>query len=265
MDTGQRRAIRTGTPAPHVLLATLDRPEVRNAFGTALAVELRDLWAGLYLDPGEVRCVVLTGAGSAFCAGGDLKERRAMDDAAWRRQHRVFEQAFMAMIDCPVPVIAAVNGPAFAGGLELVAASDFAYAVQDARFAMTEVSLGIMPGAMGTQTLPRAVGPRRAKELILGATPFSAEEALAWGLVNRLFDDVDQLMAAALEMAQRIAGHAPLSVRQAKKALDAAAATDPRTGYRFELEAYEQTVVSDDRREGMAAFHEKRRPVFKGR
>ncbi|HEX6143090.1 MAG TPA: enoyl-CoA hydratase-related protein [Geminicoccaceae bacterium] len=250
----------------HVLLVTLNRPEVRNAFNTGMAIELRTVWSDLYIDQEEVRCILLTGAGDkAFCAGGDLKERDGMTDAAWQRQHAIFEQAFLAMTDCPVPILAAVNGPAFAGGLELVAASDFAYAVRAARFALTEVTLGIMPGAMGTQNLPRAIGVRRAKEVILTGRPFGAEEAFAWGLVNRLFDSVDELRAAALETAVRIAANAPISVRQAKKAIQVSTQIDLKTGYMFEIEAYNRTVPTEDRSEGIRAFNEKRKPDYKGR
>lgn len=250
---------------PHVLVVTLDRPEVRNAFDTATALELRTLWSSLYVDAAAVRAVVLTGAGDrAFCAGGDLKERRTMDDAAWRRQHAIFEQAFQAMLDCPIPIIAAVNGAAFAGGLELVLTADFAYAVPDARFALTEVTIGIIPGAAGTQMLPRAVGVRRAKEIVLTGLPFSAEDALAWGVVNRLVPR-ERLRADALATAERIASNAPVAVVQAKKALDMATQVDVRSGYRFEIEAYNRTVPTADRREGIRAFNEKRPPRFEGR
>ena len=202
---------------PPVLLVTLNRPQVRNAFNTQMGQELLDLWSRLSADAGDARCVVLTGAGEhAFCAGADLKERNGMTDAGWRRQHELFERAFWALGDLPLPVIAAVNGPAYAGGLELALMCDFIYAARSARFALTEVSLGIMPGAGGTQNLPRAVGERRAKEIILTARPFSAEEGHAWGLVNRLCEP-GEVLTAALESAAAIAGNAPLAVRQAKK------------------------------------------------
>jgi enoyl-CoA hydratase len=250
----------------HVLTVTLHRPEVRNALNTRMGEELRELWSGLYVDQEDVRCVVFTGEGDrAFCAGGDLKERDGMTDAAWQRQHAIFEQAFLAMMDCPVPILAAVNGAAYAGGLEMVAASDFAYAVKAARFALTEVTLGIMPGACGTQNLPRAVGVRRAKEIVLTGQPFTAEEALAWGLVNRLYDDVAALREGALATARRIAGNAPISVRQAKKALNVSTQLDLKNGYMFEIEAYNRTVPTEDRLEGVRAFNERRPPAFKGR
>jgi enoyl-CoA hydratase/carnithine racemase len=150
------------TPRPHVLQVTLNRPAVRNAINTQMGRDLLALWSGLIVDPGDVRAVVLTGAGSVFCAGGDLKERNGMSEADWRAQHEIFERGYWALLDCPVPVIAAVNGHAYGGGCEMLLACDFAYAVPAARFALTEVTLGIMPGAGGTQLLPRAVGERRA-------------------------------------------------------------------------------------------------------
>ncbi len=251
--------------AEEVLLVRLNRPEVANALDTRMGEELRELWGELYVEPGQARCVVLTGAGErAFCAGGDLKERDGMSDAAWQRQHAIFEQMMRAMIECPVPIVAAVNGAAYGGGCEIALGADFIYAARRARFAMTEVTLGIMPGAMGTQNLPRAVGVRRAKEIILTGRPFGAEEAHAWGLVNRLCED-DALLAESLEVAGRIAANAPISVRQAKKAIAAASALDPHNGYAFEIEAYNRMVGTEDRLEGVRAFNERRRPVFKGR
>ena len=164
----------------HILLVTMNRPEVRNAKNTQMGLESKALFESLYVDTQDVRCVVLTGAGDkAFCAGGDLKERNNMTDAEWQQQHAIFEQGVRALRHCPVPVIAAVNGAAYGGGCETALNVDFAYASTTARFALTEVTLGIMPGAMGTQNLPHAVGERRAKEIIFTGAPFTAEEALA--------------------------------------------------------------------------------------
>ncbi len=249
----------------HVLLVTMDRPEVANAHNTQMGLELRDLWSGLYVDHGTLRCVIVTGAGDkAFSAGGDLKERDGMSDEQWRRQHHIFEQAVMSMIDCPVPVIAAVNGAAYGGGCEFAMAADFIYAARRARFALTEVTLGIMPGAMGTQHMPRAVGVRRAKEIILTGTPFTAEQAMQWGLVNRVCEN-DRLLDETVETAERIAANAPISTRQAKKSISVATQIDLKNGYAFEIEAYNRMVGSEDRLEGIRAFNEKRRPEFKGR
>ena len=249
----------------HILLVTLNRPEVANAHNTQMGLELRDLWRGLYVDQQGLRCVIVTGAGDkAFSAGGDLKERHGMSDEQWHQQHHIFEHAVTAMTDCPVPIIAAVNGAAYGGGCEFAMAADFIYAAKRARFALTEVTLGIMPGAMGTQHMPRAVGVRRAKEIILTGTPFSAEQALAWGLVNKLCEN-DSLMDDALATAERIAGNAPISTRQAKKSISIALEVDLKSGYAFEIEAYNRMVGTEDRLEGIRAFNEKRRPEFKGR
>lgn len=251
-------------PEPHLLLVTLNRPQAANAFNTRMGEDLRRLWAGLAATPGDVRCILVTGAGDrAFCAGADLKERRDMPDDAWRAQHVIFEEAFYAMMDCPIPVVAAVNGAAFGGGFEMVLAADFAYAADTARFALTETTLGIIPGVGGTQNLPRACGVRRAKEIIMTGVPFSAAEALAWGIVNRVLPQAD-LMDATLAVARRIAGNAPIAVREAKRALSAATDTDLKTGLATEIECYNRTVTTEDRREGMLAFNEKRPPVYRG-
>jgi enoyl-CoA hydratase len=257
--------LRIDTAAPHVLVVTLNRPEVANALNTQMGRDLLDLWTGLIAEPGDLRCVVLTGSGNrAFCAGGDLKERLGMSQAQWEVQHEIFERQYWALLDCPLPVIAALNGHAYAGGLEMALACDFAYAVKTARFALTEVTLGIMPGAGGTQLLPRAVGERRAKEIILTGKPFGADEALTWGILNKLCEG-DALMPDALATAGTIAANAPLSVRQAKKSIVYGMQMDLRTAFRFEIEAYNRMVPTEDRQEGIRAFNEKRRPQFKGR
>lgn len=248
-----------------VLLVTLNRPEVLNAINTQMGHDQLDLWSRITAGPDNVRAIVLTGSGErAFCAGGDLKERDGMTQAAWQAQHELFERAFVALVECTVPVIAAVSGHAFGGGLEMALCCDFAYAVANARFALSEVSLGIMPGGMGTQNLPRAVGERRAKELILTARPFSAAEALEWGVLNRVCEP-GKLLDEALGTAQAIAANAPLSVRQAKKSIHYGLQMDLLTGYRFEIEAYNRLVDTEDRREGVKAFNEKRKPNFKGK
>jgi len=248
---------------PAVLRVTLNRPQAANALNTEMGRELLTLWGEL-ADARDVRCVVLTGAGErAFCAGADLKERQGMSDADWQAQHVIFERHYWALLDVPMPVIAAVNGHAYAGGLEMLLACDFAYAVPGARFALTETTLGIMPGAGGTQLLPRAVGERRAKEIILTGRPFSAEEALQWGLVNRLVAP-EALMETALATASQIAANAPLAVRQAKKSIHSGLQIDLRNAFLFEIEAYNRLVPTADRREGIAAFNEKRKPRFTG-
>jgi enoyl-CoA hydratase/carnithine racemase len=250
---------------PHVLLLTLNRPEVRNALNTRMGEELREIFVPLKFTPGSLRAIVITGAGDrAFCAGGDLKERHGMTDETWRAQHAIFEEAYYAVMDCAVPVIAAVNGAAYAGGAELALACDFIYAARGVRFALTEVSIGIMPGGGGTQTLPRAVGERRAKELILSAEPWTAEQALEWGMVNRVCPP-ESLLDDAIATAERIAANAPISVRQAKKSIHYGLQTDLATGLILEVQAYDRMISTEDRREGIRAFNEKRKPRFEGR
>jgi enoyl-CoA hydratase/carnithine racemase len=251
-------------PCAYVLQVTLNRPQAANAFNTQMAKELMLCFEQLALEQEDYRCVILTGAGErAFCAGGDLKERDGMSNTAWTAQHLVYERMIRAVLDCPVPVIAAVNGAAYGGGCELAAGADFIYAAERARFAMTETSLGIIPGAGGTQTLARALGERRAKELILSARSFSAAEASRWGLVNAVFP-AQALIDEALKTAQAIAANAPLAVRQARQAIHRGLQMSIADGLAFEIEAYHRTIPTDDRREGVRAFVDKRKPEFKG-
>jgi enoyl-CoA hydratase/carnithine racemase len=187
-----------------------------------------------------------------------------MDDMAWQKQHAIFEQAVYALMDNPLPTICAVNGAAYGGGCELALACDFAFGSDTSRFALTETSLGIMPGAGGTQTLPRAVGLRRAKQLIFSAMPFSAVEAHEWGLLNAVHP-ADELLPETLKVARRIAANAPIAVRQAKRAMQIGYDLDLKTGLALEIEAYNRMVPTADRREGVLAFNEKRPPRFTGR
>ena len=252
-------------PIPQVLRVTLNRPEASNAFNTQCGHDLFAIFHPLEIDRNRFRCVIITGAGEkAFCAGGDLKERKQLTEHEWLLQHEFFERTFRHVLNCPVPVIAAINGAAYGGGLELALQCDFAYASSTARFALSEVSLGIMPGGGGTQTLSRIVGERRAKELILAAKPFSAEQALSWGVVNEVCEP-HALMEETLAIAKRIASLAPLAVRQAKHSIHHGLQMDIHSALMFEIEAYQRMVKSEDRVEGILAFNEKRAPVFKGR
>ncbi len=252
-------------PEANILQVTLNRPHRANAFTTRMGQELVDVFQAIEAEPGAYRCVVLTGAGDrAFCAGADLKERDGMTDEQFARQHHLFERMARAVLACPPPLLGAINGAAFAGGLELALCCDFAYASEAARFALTEVTLGIMPGAGGTQNLPRTIGERRAKEVILTGRPFSAPDALAWGMVNRLCPP-GEVLGQVLETARGIAANAPLSVRQAKKSITQGLQMDRASGMLFEIEAYYQLIPTEDRMEGIRAFNEKRKPVFKGR
>jgi len=248
-----------------LVLLTLNRPQVANALNTQMGHDLLAFFEAVNAAPAGVRCIVMTGAGErAFCAGGDLKERNGMTDEQWQDQHLLFERMVRAFIACPVPVIGAVNGAAYAGGCELALCCDFIYAAESARFALTEVTLGIMPGAGGTQQLPRAVGERRAKEVILTGRPFGAQEAYDWGMVNRLCAP-GKVVDEALATARQISDNAPTSVRQAKHAIHFGLQMDLASGMMLEIEAYNRMVPTEDRREGIASFNEKRKPIFKGR
>ena len=253
------------TPQPRTLLVTLNRPDAANAMNTQMGRDLLGLFDSIAAEPAAQRCVVITGAGSrAFCAGGDLKERNGMTDQQWQDQHLVFERAIRAIINCPVPVIAAVNGAAYAGGLEIALCADFIYAAEHARFALTEVTLGIMPGAGGTQNLPRAVGARRAKEIMLTGKPFNVQQAFEWNMINRICKP-EALLQEALETAATICANAPISTRQIKQSVNYGLNMDLASGMMFEIEAYNRMVPTEDRREGIRSFNEKRKPNFQGR
>lgn len=255
----------TESPQPNTLLVTLNRPDFANAMNTQMGLDLRALFDSINADPAAQRCIVITGTGArAFCAGGDLKERNGMTDQQWQDQHLTFERAIRSIIHCPVPVIAAVNGAAFAGGMEIALCADFIYAAEHARFALTEVTLGIMPGAGGTQNLPRAVGARRAKEIMLTGHPFTVQQAFDWNMVNRICK-AETLLRETLETAATICANAPISTRQIKQAVNYGMNMDLASGMMFEIEAYNRMVPTEDRREGIRAFNEKRKPNYQGR
>ena len=245
-----------------ILLVALNRPDVSNALDTVMTRELLSLWQSLGSASCPYDVVVLTGTGTrSFCGGADLKERNGLTTETWLHQHRVLEQMMLEMHACPLPVLAAVNGAAFGGGLELVLNCDFAYGCPEARFAFPEPKLGFIPGAMGTQWLPRKVGLARAMEICMTCAPFSAEDALQWGLLNRLVPQ-QELLDAVLAAAARIRAASPFAVRQVKKALRATLANDLVNGYHREIELYDACIHAPDRLEGITAFNEKRVPRF---
>ena len=251
-------------PSKYVLRVTLNRAAAANALNTQMGKDLHHLFTSLILDAEDLRCIIITGAGSkVFCAGGVLKERNKMSVKTWGKQHAIFEQAFYALMDCPIPVIAAINGAAYGGGCELALAADFIHAAENAHFALTEVRLGIIPGGGGTQNLPRAVGSRRAKELIFTAKSFSAQEAKLWGMVNQIWA-ADKLEQGVFDLATQISSNAPVAIRQVKRAITTGFDTDLKTGLALEIEAYNRTIPTEDRCEGIAAFNEKRQANFRG-
>ncbi len=240
----------------------LNRQASRNALSRDLVARLEET---LEETAGrrDVRVVVVRGAGNeAFCAGADLKERRDMDDDAVRAFLATLKRAFTALEGLPQPTVAAINGHALGGGLELALCCDVRVAVEHARLGLPEVRLGIIPGAGGTQRLPRVVGPARAKELILTGRQVSALESLPSGLVTRVVPS-DSLLDAVNDICRELLLAAPLAQAQAKRALRAADA-DLATGLAFETAAYERCLNSTDRLEALEAFSEKRPPQFKG-
>lgn len=248
----------------NILVITINRPEVMNAMNTQVIKELLSIFREQSYN-NELRCVIITGAGGkAFSAGGDLKERNGMTDQQWRNQHHLAEDLFLAVKDFPVPVIAAVEGYAFAGGCELALVTDFIIASETSKFALTEVTRGIMPGGGGLQNLPRAIGVRRAKELIFTGRPIDSDLAYEWGLVNKVVPK-GQALEEAITIAEQINNSAPIAVKMAKTAISRGTEVDFHTGYVLDIAAYNVLVPTEDRLEGIAAFNEKRKPNWKNR
>lgn len=247
-----------------IAIWTIDRADRMNALSRAVVRELGRLAREAALDR-ELRAVILTGAGDkAFCAGADLKERQGMDEEDVRDFLPLYRASFGAIDRLPVPVIAALDGVAFGGGLELALACDFRVAARHAKLGLTETSLGIIPGAGGTQRLTRIVGEARAKELIVFARRLTAEEALAFGIVHRVADEGQSALDCALAMAAPLEDAAPIAIGAALDAIDAAFDLSLEAGLAYEQRCYERTLASSDRREAIAAFAEKRKPRFTG-
>jgi methylglutaconyl-CoA hydratase len=242
----------------------LNRPEALNAIDNGLAEELCAACLGLAADE-SVWAVILRGNGErAFCAGADVKARLGFTRRQWLEQRALFRRMFGLVRALPQPLIAAVHGYALGGGTELALLSDIVVAAEDARFGLTEVSLGIIPGGGGTQTLPRLVGRARAKELIYTARRVAAADALALGMVNRVVPRAE-LLEAAVALADEILRNSPFAVRQAKWAIDQGADLPFGEALEREHAAYMRAIDSKDRAEGIAAFNEKRPPKFSGR
>jgi enoyl-CoA hydratase/carnithine racemase len=243
---------------------TLNRPDVMNSVNVEMLRDLRAALEDAQFDP-DARCVIITGAGEkAFCAGADLKERAGMAEVEVRRYIETIRNTFTLAENLPVPVIAAVNGVALGGGTELALASDLRIVSETATLGLTETSLAIIPGAGGTQRLPRIVGKAKAKELILTARRIDAQEALAIGLANKVVPAA-ALLDEARAMAEAITKNGPVAVRVAKRAIDRGLEMDLASGLVFESTCYEITIPTEDRREGLLAFREKRKPAYKGR
>jgi methylglutaconyl-CoA hydratase len=257
------KAVQVSTQGDGIVVITLNRPNAANALSIKMLEELKNVIDTCKFDP-SVRCLVLTGAGEkAFCAGADLKERAGMEPQMVRKTVSLIRECINNLESLPQPVIAAVNGAAFGGGTELALACDIRVASEHAKFGLTETSLGIIPGAGGTQRLPRLVGKGRAKELIFTARRIEAQEAKEIGLVEYVVRP-ESLFEKAIDIASQIARNAPIAVRQAKFAIEKGMDVDLTTGLAIEQNAYEITIPTKDRLEGLQAFKEKRPPVYKG-
>jgi len=247
-----------------IVTLTLNRPEVMNSFNFELLHCLRDR-IGHIRSQREVRVVLITGAGEkAFCSGADLKERAGLAPDQVKEFIFTIRNLFSAIEQLNKPVIAAINGVALGGGTELALACDIRIAATSATMGLTETRLAIIPGAGGTQRLPRLVGRGKAKELIFTGRRVEAAEALAIGLVNRVCPP-DALMPECRRMAETICEAGPIAIEQAKHAINYGLETDLATGLAIESAAYWVTIPTEDRLEGLAAFREKRKPVYKGK
>jgi enoyl-CoA hydratase/carnithine racemase len=249
----------------NVAVFTIDRPHRMNALSRDTLFALGRLARGAATDR-AVRAIVLTGAGEhAFCAGADLKERQGMTENDVRVQVELYRSELGLLDRSPKPVVAALNGVALGGGLELALLCDLRVAAEHAMLGLPETSLGIIPGAGGTQRLPRIVGEARAKEMILLARRLTAGEALEWGLVNRIVPKGQNLLDDVLAWIEPIANGAPLAQTAALEAIDRAHETTLELGLELEKVSYDRVLVSADRREALTAFAEKRKPRFEGR
>lgn len=248
-----------------ICVLTLSRPEVRNALSSSVIQQLSEYVDELTRDECTVRAVVITGAeGKAFSAGADLKERQGMTEGATMDFVSAIQSTLQKIATLPMPTIAAINGDAFGGGLELALACDIRVIAAHARVGLTECSLGIIPGAGGTQRLPRIVGIAQAMELIFSARRIDAQEAMSLGLANFLMPDAESAKVKAQEIAGVIATNAPLAIRAAKAAILASCDNTVDDGLVIERASYHEILESADRKEGLRAFAEKRAPQFIG-
>lgn len=246
-------------------ILVIDRPERRNALSRRTLTELCRLSTELVHDP-EVRVLVVTGAGDkVFCAGADLKERQGFSNEDVRVQVGLYRTELRILDKSPKPVIAALNGHALGGGLELALMCDLRVAVEHAQLGLPETTLGIIPGAGGTQRLPRIVGEGRAKEMILLGRPISAREAHGYGLVNRVCPAGTDLIEDTLAWIEPIAQGAPIAQAAALASIDDSFDVTLEQGLALERVHYDETLRSDDRLEALKAFAEKRKPSFRGR
>jgi enoyl-CoA hydratase len=248
----------------HVALVTINRAEALNAFNYQTLIELQDKVEEIRINH-DIRAVIFIGSGEkAFSVGADLKERKNLTDEQVKRNLYKINEVFNAIDQLPQPTIAAMNGFAFGGGMELALACDIRIAAEEAVMGLTETGLAIIPGAGGTQRLPRLIGQAKALELILTAKRFTAKEALAYGVVTKVVSRKD-LQTESLAFVSQMLANGPIALQQAKFAIKNGMNVDLNTGLQIERKAYEVTLPTEDRVEALQAFAEKRKPVFKGK
>jgi enoyl-CoA hydratase len=248
----------------HIAFVTINREDALNAFNYDTLIELQDAVEKIRVNP-SVRIVIFTGAGEkAFSVGADLKERKSLSNEEVKRNIYKINEVFNAIDQLPQPTIALMNGYAFGGGMELALACDFRIVAEKTLLGLTETSLAIIPGAGGTQRLPRLIGQAKALELILTARRIPSEEAYQFGLVTQVVPR-EKLVDTAVEWANRILQNGPIGVQQAKFAIKQGMNVDLATGLQIERKAYEVTIPTEDRIEALHAFSEKRKPVFRGK
>lgn len=248
----------------HIAFITLNRPGAMNAFNYDMLVELGQVTESIRINP-DIRIVIFTGSGDrAFSVGADLKERKLLTD--WQVKRNIYKigDVFTAIENLPQPTIAMMNGFAFGGGMELALACDFRIAAETALMGLTETGLAIIPGAGGTQRLPRLIGEAKALELILTARKLTASEAFDYGIVTKTVTP-ENLLQETAAFADSILANGPIALQQAKFAIKHGMNVDLQTGLAIERKAYEMTIPTEDRIEALTAFAEKRKPVFKGK
>lgn len=248
-------------PFPGVAQIRLNRPEARNALNLSVRRQLAEQFKALAEEAG-VRCIVITGGDKVFAAGADLKE--IAESSAIDMHLRQVQKLWAAISSCPKPVIAAVNGYALGGGCELAMHADIIVAGRGASFGQPEIKVGVMPGAGGTQRLTRAIGKFQAMKLLLTGLPISGEEAFAMGLASEVVDD-DKVQERALDLARIVADMPPLAATQIKEVLLAGQDASLDAALTLERKAFHLLFASDDQKEGMRAFFEKRKPAYTGR
>lgn len=247
-----------------IAIMTFTRAEAANALSVQMLHEINEALESIHYNR-SIRAVVVTGNGEkAFCAGADLKERKGMNEEETRKTIALIGKTVNHFESLAQPVIAAINGVAFGGGLELALACDIRMASSTAKLGLTETALGIIPGAGGTQRLPRLIGIGKAKELIYTARRLSAEEACGYGIIEHIVEP-GELLEKATELAREMAKNAPLSLIQAKTAINQGMQTDISTALQIESLAYSRLLQTEDRLEGLKAFQEKRSPIYSGK